>query len=85
MIAPYKLEPGEMPPNGVAEGNKSMASDWHVIWNIGHHAGYDKAELERADEIIRLKRQVEVWRGWVFVSGIVWLCTALVAVSIILK
>ncbi len=54
-------------PN-VAQGNRKTASDWNTVWNIGFHAGYDKAELAHNLEVIRLKGRIQLWRDVAFVS-----------------
>ncbi len=44
---------------------------WHAVKSIGHHAGYDKAELAHNLKVIRLKGRTQLWRdiafvGWAF-------------------
>lgn len=85
MNAPYKLEPGEAPPNGVAQGNKDTASTWDLVWRIGHSAGYAKRDLEAISEAARLRSRIQRWRDAAFVAGAVALAAIIVLVNGIIK
>ncbi len=86
---PYKLDrtyiSTDPPPGGIDQGNKDMASDWRTIHDIGHHAGYDKAELAHNLEVIRLKGRIALWKAIAVIALTGWAAGAIVAVSLMLK
>ncbi len=67
----------------VAQGNEDM--DWRTIHDIGHHAGLNRATIEHALEVLRLKNRIALWKAIAVIALTGWAAGAIVAVSLMLK